>query len=70
MQFNFFFTAKKNEPNQDLIAITNCLKTIPQILLAKASFACKAYTRSLMHLEQHLKEHPDELEDNISFIQV
>lgn len=47
-----------------------CLNKIPQILLAKASFACKAYTRSLMHLEKYLKEHPEELENNISFLQV
>ncbi|GFY33077.1 hypothetical protein TNCV_2230281 [Trichonephila clavipes] len=51
-------------------SINICLSSIPQILLAKSAFACQAYARSLMHLEKHLKEFPDQLGNSISFIQV
>ncbi|KAG8185459.1 hypothetical protein JTE90_019718 [Oedothorax gibbosus] len=59
------------KPSQDksLTAINSCLSSIPQILLAKSSFACQAYARSLMHLEKYIKEFPDQLENHTSFIQ-
>ncbi|GFU19135.1 hypothetical protein NPIL_402701 [Nephila pilipes] len=50
-------------------SVNICLSNIPQILLAKSAFACQAHARSLMHLEKHLKQFPDQLENNISFIQ-
>ncbi|GIY72415.1 hypothetical protein CEXT_655591 [Caerostris extrusa] len=50
-------------------SVNVCLSSIPQILLAKSSFACQAYARALMHLETFLKQFPDQLENNISFIQ-
>ncbi|CAL1278598.1 unnamed protein product [Larinioides sclopetarius] len=50
-------------------SVNACLSNIPQILLAKAAFACQAYARALLHLEKYLKEFPDHLENHIGFIQ-
>ncbi|XP_054723842.1 LOW QUALITY PROTEIN: serine/threonine-protein kinase ATR-like, partial [Uloborus diversus] len=63
------FVVMKLSQDKCYLAVKSCLTKIPQILLAKSSFACKAYARSLMHLEQYLKNHPDDLENNTSFIQ-
>ena len=42
------------------MAVKNFVASIPQILLARASFGCEGYARSLMHFESHLREKPDE----------
>ena len=48
----------QSELNKDkeFVAVRNFVKSIKQHNLAMASFECRAYARSLMHLEAHLRE--------------
>ena len=43
------------------MAVKNFVASIPEILLARASFGCEGYARSLMHFESHLREKPGQL---------
>lgn len=42
---------------------------IPNDLLARASHQCQAYARAILHLEIYLKSHPDQLRDQLGFLQ-
>ncbi|CAN7938873.1 unnamed protein product, partial [Ixodes hexagonus] len=44
-------------------------RSIPQDLLARVSFNCQAYTRSLLHLEAYLHQHPASLQEHLRFLQ-
>ncbi|KAG0411510.1 hypothetical protein HPB47_011364, partial [Ixodes persulcatus] len=44
-------------------------RSIPQDLLARVSFNCQAYTRSLLHLETYLHQHPASLQEHLRFLQ-
>ena len=46
----------------DYKKINAFLQRIPRDTLAYASFNCGAYTRALMHYEQFIKSHKDDLQ--------
>ena len=55
---------KDDDPfrDQEYMAIQSFVKRIKQHNLASASFDCRAYARSLMHLEAHIRQNPKDLE--------
>jgi serine/threonine-protein kinase ATR len=57
-----FFQVVEDEvgKDEDYVAIQSFVKAIKQNNLALASFECRAYARSLMHLESHLRDKPRE----------
>ncbi|KAG1455887.1 hypothetical protein G6F56_006962 [Rhizopus delemar] len=44
------------------------LESIPDKLMAKASFRAKAYPQALMHLETYIKTHPEAISDTIDIL--
>ncbi len=49
--------------------VQELVDSIPNDLLARASYQCKAYARAILHLETYLKTHPDQLSDQLGFLQ-
>ncbi|XP_070572431.1 serine/threonine-protein kinase ATR-like isoform X2 [Ptychodera flava] len=49
--------------------IRGFLDKIPQDVLAKASFNCKAYTRSLMHFEAFITSKKQDIQQHLGFMQ-
>ena len=50
--------------------VQELVDTIPNDLLARASYQCKAYARAILHLETYLKTQPKELlQDQLGFLQ-
>lgn len=43
--------------------------SIPRNTLARASFRCGAFARSLLHWEGHLREHPADLQHTVDTLQ-
>ena len=57
----FIDNAQVNFSLQDYVKVKSFVGSIPQILLARASFGCEGYARSLMHFESHVRGKPEEL---------
>ncbi|XP_033108232.1 serine/threonine-protein kinase ATR-like isoform X2 [Anneissia japonica] len=55
------------EVDDEYRCISQFLEQIPQSVLAKASFHCRAYTRALMHLESFI--HKQDIEPHLGFLQ-
>uniref|UniRef100_A0A8C2HF54 Serine/threonine-protein kinase ATR n=1 Tax=Cyprinus carpio TaxID=7962 RepID=A0A8C2HF54_CYPCA len=51
---------------QSVVAFLN---SIPQDVLAKASFRSRAYTRAVMHFESFIREKKQNIQDHLSFLQ-
>ncbi|KAJ3412040.1 serine/threonine-protein kinase M1 [Chytridiales sp. JEL 0842] len=53
-----FISAEDGEDEKDIKRqrVELLLTKIPQMLMAEASYRCKAYTRALMHFEQYIRE--------------
>ena len=49
--------------------VQDLVDSIPNDLLARASYQCQAYARAVLHLEAHLKDNPKQLEDQLGFLQ-
>ncbi|EDV26576.1 uncharacterized protein TRIADDRAFT_54713 [Trichoplax adhaerens] len=49
--------------------VSNFLKSIPQDILANASYKCRANARALMHFETFARNNPDDLQRNLRFLQ-
>ena len=47
--------------DEDFKAVQKFVETIKQHNLAIASYECRAFARSLMHLEAHIRDKPDDL---------
>ena len=66
---------KTEDPTQvasrdpEYVAIKTFVEKISQKKLCKSSHACNAQARSLMHLESHLRENPDDLPNCIGILQ-
>ncbi|XP_071964795.1 serine/threonine-protein kinase ATR-like isoform X2 [Antedon mediterranea] len=56
-----------HESDREYRFISQFLDQIPQSVLAKASFHCRAYTRALMHLENSI--HTMDIEPHLGFLQ-
>ena len=50
---------EKHDPYRAKDGVRDLLRQIPQMTLSEAAFRCKAYARSLLHLESHLRENHD-----------
>ncbi|KAK3087904.1 hypothetical protein FSP39_012312 [Pinctada imbricata] len=50
-------------------AVDSFLQRVPHYQIANACFKCKAFTRSLMHIELHLQDKKQNLQDHLDFIQ-
>lgn len=57
----------ENSEYQSVVAFLN---TIPQDVLAKASFRSRAYTRAVMHFESFIREKKQNIQDHLTFLQV
>lgn len=57
----------ENSEYQSVVAFLN---TIPQDVLAKASFRSRAYTRAVMHFESFIREKKQSIQDHLTFLQV
>ncbi len=62
-------TSKVRAKDKEFAAVETFLSSISQKLLANASFSCQAYARSLMHLENHLRRFPEEIQDSLLDLQ-
>ncbi|KAJ8029668.1 Serine/threonine-protein kinase ATR [Holothuria leucospilota] len=62
--------AKAASIDQDkgIQSVTIFLRQIPQDVLARASFQCRAYARALMHLEAHLKSEDGNFQNHLAFL--
>lgn len=49
-------SAPVSETDSQVLSIESVIKRIPSALLAKRSFECKSYSRSLMYWEEYLRE--------------
>lgn len=58
-KFSNTTTKSSTDPNQLLVQckyVSELLDAIPKVTLARASFRCQAYARSLMYFESHVRE--------------
>ena len=77
LRMKYLILTKKRQPDQDAsvirdeeyLAVQNFVQRIQQHNLALASFEIKCYARSLMHLEAHLRQHPNDLEQCMTKLQ-
>ncbi len=60
---------KVKAKDREYSAIEHFVQSVSQRRLAEASFRCGAYARALMHLENHLRKHPEEVQQSISKLQ-
>ncbi|PIK55504.1 putative serine/threonine-protein kinase atr [Apostichopus japonicus] len=61
--------AASHDQDAGILAVTKFLKQIPQDVLSRASYQCKAYARALMHFEAHLKSDGNNLQNHLPFLQ-
>ena len=54
----------------DFQLVHSFLEQIPQDVLARASFQCRAYARSLMHCEAFINKNKHNLQQQLGFLQV
>ncbi|XP_056112994.1 serine/threonine-protein kinase ATR isoform X2 [Rhinichthys klamathensis goyatoka] len=59
-------TGPESSEYQSVVAFLN---SIPQDVLAKASFRSRAYTRAVMHFESFIREKKQNIQDHLSFLQ-
>jgi len=58
------------QPSAQLQQMLDFLAVLPSLQLARTAFKCHAYTRALMHIEEHIKQGgADALATNLSFMQ-
>ncbi|XP_038072304.1 serine/threonine-protein kinase ATR-like [Patiria miniata] len=57
------------DEDADYRLIHGFLEQIPQDVLARASFQCKAYARSLMHCEAYINKNRHNLQQQLGFLQ-
>ena len=55
--------------DQEYKVVLDLLDDIPNDLLARASYQCLAYARAVLHLETYLKSNPNQLKDQLGFLQ-
>lgn len=63
----FVLLGPESSEYQSVVAFLN---SIPQDVLAKASFRSRAYTRAVMHFESFIREKKQNIQDHLSFLQV
>lgn len=56
------------DPDTELVQ--KFLGSLPKKVLAQAAFNSKAYARALMYMEDHLRQHSQELQLDLGFLQV
>ena len=61
-----------SKPSQDpgVEPVQTFLDSLPKNKLAQAAFNSKAYARALMYMEDHLQQHPKDLQSTLGFLQV
>ena len=56
------------DPDTELVQ--KFLGSLPKKMLAQAAFNSKAYARALMYMEDHLRQHSQDLQLDLGFLQV
>uniref|UniRef100_A0A8C2EDE4 Serine/threonine-protein kinase ATR n=1 Tax=Cyprinus carpio TaxID=7962 RepID=A0A8C2EDE4_CYPCA len=59
----------KHARDSEYQSVVAFLNSIPQDVLAKASFRSRAYTRAVMHFESFIREKKQNIQDHLSFLQ-
>ena len=57
------------QPSPQLQQMQDFLAVLPPQQLGKTAFKCHAFTRALWHIEEHVKNKPSALTQNLSFMQ-
>ena len=55
--------------DKEFIVVQELVDSIPNDVLARASYQCQAYARAILHLETYLKMNPAQLTDQLGFLQ-
>uniref|UniRef100_A0A8C1FGI4 Serine/threonine-protein kinase ATR n=1 Tax=Cyprinus carpio carpio TaxID=630221 RepID=A0A8C1FGI4_CYPCA len=61
--------AREQPQSSEYQSVVAFLNSIPQDVLAKASFRSRAYTRAVMHFESFIREKKQNIQDHLSFLQ-